>query len=99
MPIETISLLIAFAGVCLALLNNVNSARHDSARNEGRMSEIMTKLDFIGDDIKDMKASYRSLTNEIQAVRDLAIEAQESAASAHKRLDRAGIDLQDKGQA
>lgn len=93
MPTEVISIIIAFVGVCVAFVGTLANAQKDNAKAEGRMAEIVTKLDFIGDDLKDMKASYRSVTNELQAVRDIANRAQESANSAHKRLDRAGIDI------
>lgn len=92
MPTDVISIIIAFVGVCIAFVGFLANARNDSAKAEGRMGEIVTKLDFIGDDLKDLKASYRSVTSELQAVRDIATRAQESASSAHKRLDRAGID-------
>lgn len=94
MPIEVISLLIAFAGVCLAFVGSISNARKDSEQEAGRMAEIMAKLDFIGNDIKDIKADYRSVTSELQNVRDIAIQARASASSAHKRLDDAGIEQQ-----
>ncbi len=92
MPTEVISLVIAFVGVCIAFMGSLSSSRKDSERAAGRMSEVIAKLDFISDDLKDMKADYRRTMNELQEVRDIAIQAKASAASAHKRLDSAGIE-------
>ena len=93
MPTEVISLVIAFVGVCIAFMGSLSNSRKDSERAAGRMSEVIAKLDFISDDLKDMKADYRRTMTELQEVRDIAIQAKASAASAHKRLDSAGIEF------
>jgi outer membrane murein-binding lipoprotein Lpp len=92
MPTEVISLVIAFVGVCIAFAGSLGNARKDSERAAGRISEVIAKLDFISDDLKEMKADYRSVTRELQDVRDIAVRAKASADSAHKRLDSAGIE-------
>jgi outer membrane murein-binding lipoprotein Lpp len=92
MPIEVISVVIAFVGACIAFAGMLGNARKDSDRAAGRMSEVIAKLDFIGDDIKEMKADYRNVSTELKEVRDIAVRAKASADSAHKRLDSAGID-------
>ena len=92
MPSETISLVIAFVGVCIAFAGSLSNARKDSERAAGRISEVIAKLDFISDDLKDIKADYRSVTRELQDVREIALKAAASADSAHKRIDGAGID-------
>lgn len=92
MPTEVISLIIAFVGVCIAFMGSLSNSRKDGEREAGRISEVIAKLDFISDDLKDMKADYRSVARELQDVREIAVKAQASAASAHKRIDSAGID-------
>jgi hypothetical protein len=92
MPTETISLIIAFLGVCIAFATSMSNARKDASKAEGRMGEIITKLDFISDDLKDIKADYRRISVELQEVRDIAVRAQASAASAHKRIDSADLE-------
>lgn len=92
MSTEVISLVIAFVGVCIAFIGFLGNARKDSERAAGRMSEVIAKLDFISDDLKEIKADYRSVTRELQDVRDIAVRAKASADSAHKRLDSAGIE-------
>lgn len=91
MPTEVISLVIAFVGVCIAFMGSLSNSRKDSERAAGRISEIIAKLDFISDDLKDMKADYRSVMAELQSVRDIAVKAMASADTANKRLDGAGI--------
>lgn len=92
MPTEIISLVIAFVGVCIAFIGFLGSARKDSEQAAGRMSQVIAKLDFIADDLKDMKADYRNVMRELQDVRDIAVKAMTSADNANKRLDGAGID-------
>ena len=92
MPTEVISIVIAFVGACIAFAGMLANARKESDQAAGRMSEVIAKLDFIGDDIKEMKADYRTVQTELREVRDLAVRAKASADSAHKRLDSAGID-------
>ncbi len=92
MPTEVISLVIAFAGACIAFAGMLGNARKESDAAAGRISEVIAKLDFIGDDIKEMKADYRNVATELKEVRDIAVRAKASADSAHKRLDSAGID-------
>lgn len=92
MPTEVISLLIAFCSICIAFANSLGNSRKDASAAEGRMTQVITKLDFISDDLKDIKADYRRVSVELQDVRDIAVKAQASAASAHKRIDSADID-------
>ena len=87
MPTEMLSLLVAFVGVCIAFASSLSNGRKDAERTAGRMSEVIARLDFISDDIKDIKADYRSITNKLQTVRDIAVGAKVSADSAHKRID------------
>lgn len=92
MPTDVISLVIAFMGVCVAFASSLGNSRKDAERTAGRISEVIAKLDFISDDLKEMKADYRSVTRELQDVREIAIEAKASADSAHRRIDSAGLD-------
>lgn len=92
MPTELLSLLVAFVGVCIAFMGSLSNSRKDSERAAGRISEVITKLDFISDDLKDMKADYRRITSEMQEVREIAVQAKASAETANKRIDSAGLD-------
>lgn len=76
-----IGLLIAVA----TLMINNKKSNDEHAKREGTMS---TKLDFIGSDIKDIKADQRVIQRDISEVRDIALQARDRAEAAHNRLDR-----------
>lgn len=79
--VGVVGLLVAVA--TLMLSNKKTNDEH--AKREGTMG---TKLDFIGSDIKDIKADQRVIQRDINEVRDIAIRARDRAEAAHNRLDR-----------
>ena len=79
--VGVVGLLVAVA--TLMLSNKKTNDKH--AKREGTMG---TKLDFIGSDIKDIKADQRVIQRDINEVRDIAIRARDRAEAAHNRLDR-----------
>ncbi len=48
---------------------------------------LMTKLENIADDVKDIKRDYRETRTEVQNLRDRVIAVEQSLKSYHKRLD------------
>ncbi len=72
------------------LRGNVRADRQDAETQ----AETSTKLDFIANDLKDIKAENRRYSSELRDVREIAVHARERADAAHERLDRAGIDKQ-----
>lgn len=92
MPIEYITLLISVCSVGIAFAVFMRNSRHDSGKQDQHNAEVVTKLDFIGEDVKDVKADQRAFQSQINDVRTIAINAYDKAESAHNRLDRAGID-------
>lgn len=83
----TVSAAVALASLVVAIVAAASSRSRANAKAEGRISEVLTKLDFIADDLKEIKANYRKMADELQNVRDMAVAARESAKNAHKRLD------------
>lgn len=79
--VGVIGLLIAVA----TLMMNNKKNTDEAAKREGTMG---TKLDFIGSDIKDIKADQRVIQRDINEVRDIALHARDRAEAAHNRLDR-----------
>jgi hypothetical protein len=87
----------------LALATYMRGGKQVVQGDAAERAETNLKLDFIGNDVKDIKAENRRTASEIQKmrenhtaelgeVRDIAIHAQERADAAHNRMDRAGID-------
>lgn len=81
-----LALIVAFA----TWLAKTRTERGEDMAEDAR---VMVKLDFIGDDVKDIKAEYRNFREELKEVRAIAVRAEESATAAHRRLDRAGVDI------
>lgn len=82
----------AVIGCVIAVLGFFRTGRSDVKADGTLSGEILTKLDFMQDDVKDIKAEYRRTREDIDEVRGIAMHAQERADAAHNRLDRAGVD-------
>ena len=102
-----VSLTVAIMGALIALAtylrNGKKDAKAESQREASRDAEIvkrdteiMTKLDFLGNDLKDIKADNRRTRDEVAEVRKIAQHASERADAAHRRLDRAGVDAKEQ---
>lgn len=76
----------------IALIALVSTINKDGNEGAASHAEVITKLDFIINDTKDLKAEMRSSRDEISRLRTKVEHATERAEAAHRRLDRAGID-------
>lgn len=88
-----VSVTIAVMSAVIALATYVRGGKHDISNDAAQDAEVITKLDFVINDLKDIKADGRRNKTEINEVRQIALHAQERANAAHNRLDRAGIDI------
>lgn len=48
---------------------------------------LLTKLENISDDLKDIKRDYRDTRSEVQSLRERVVAVEASLKSYHKRLD------------
>lgn len=83
---------IALLSLVVAFVTWLNKTKQDSGKQDAHNASISTKLDFIGEDVKDIKADQRSSRQEIAEVRNIATHASERAEAAHNRLDRIHIE-------
>lgn len=97
-----IALLISAMACGAALVGAFRNSRKDTSADAAEGAVVVTKLDFIGNDLKDLKAEYRATRNEVKEAHDLAErareranEAYEHADAAHRRLDRSKVDTQE----
>lgn len=88
-----VSITIAAMAAVIALATYVRGGKSEAKGDAAKDAEVITKLDFIGNDLKDIKADNRRTKSEVNEVRQIAMHAQERADAAHNRLDRAGIDV------
>lgn len=89
-----VSLTVAIIGCVLGVGTFLRGDRGEVKTDAAKNAEVITKLDFMSNDLKDIKADNRRTKSEINEVRQIAQHAQERADAAHNRLDRAGIDQQ-----
>ena len=83
-----VSTFVGAGGLLIAvvtLMLNSKKTNDEHAKQEGTVG---AKLDFIGSDIKDIKADQRIIQRDISDVRNIALRAQDRAEAAHNRLDR-----------
>lgn len=97
-----IALLVSALACGAALSGAFRNSKKDTSDDAAESAVVVTKLDFIGNDLKDLKAEYRATRNEVKEAHDLAErareranEAYEHADAAHRRLDRTKIDIQE----
>lgn len=84
---------ISFCAFLVAFASLLGNSRKDAAKNEANMSELKTSIEFIKDKLNDMDKRFVRYERDVQDAKEIAIYARERAESAHKRLDRAGIDM------
>lgn len=91
MDIATISIIIAIIGCLVGVSGWIRNVRSDVEEKEGETSEIKTSLDFISNDIKDLKVDVRAFNRDLQDVRTIAISAENEAKRANDRIDRLNL--------
>lgn len=87
----TISIIIAIIGCLVGISGWVRNLRSDAEKEEGETSEIKTSLDFISNDIKDLKVDVRAFNRDLQDVRTIAVSAENEAKRANDRIDRLNL--------
>ena len=82
-----VSTAVGIIGALVGLFSFLNGRQKDSNSQASFDSEVKTKLDFIGDDVKDIKAESRMFRNELGEVRETANRALSEAQKANERID------------
>ena len=90
-----LSLLLSGISVAFAIFFGISSkSRNDKKDTEQETEDraathtlLMTKLENIADDVKDIKRDYRETNAEVQNLRERVIAVEQSLKSYHKRLD------------
>ena len=86
-----LSLLISGISVAFAIYFGIaNKNRNSNKDLEERVkadTRLMTKLDMIADDLKDIKRENEARREEIENVKERVIKVEQSLKAYHKRLD------------
>ena len=83
----TLTLLVAIIGCIVGLAGWYRNSKEDSEEQATRSAEIATKLDFLANDTKDVKAELRAQRSDNMETKQIALNAKASAEAAHDRLD------------
>ena len=97
MDISTISIIIAIVGCLVGAAGWLRNTRTDISQQKAAESEIKTKLDFMSNDIKEVKVDIRSFSRDLQDVRTIAVSAEAEAKRANTRKDSL-IEKEKKGE-
>lgn len=95
-----ISLLLSGISVAFAIFFGISSKSRNERKDTEQETEdrasthtlLMTKLENIADDVKDIKRDYRETNIEVQNLRERVVAVEQSLKSYHKRLDGKKID-------
>ena len=88
MDVTTISIIIAVIGCLVGAAGWLRNTKSDAGQQQATESEIKTKLDFISNDMKEIKVDLRAFSRDLQEVRTIAIAAEKEASRANTRIDR-----------
>lgn len=76
-----------FSAVSSKLRNDRKDTESEAEEKAGTHTLLMTKLENIADDVKDIKRDYRETNVEVQKLRERVVAVEQSLKSYHKRLD------------
>lgn len=90
-----ISLLLSGISVAFAIFFGISSKSRNDRKDTEQETEdratthtlLMTKLENIGEDVKEIKRDNRETRSEVQNLRDRVVAVEQSLKSYHKRLD------------
>ena len=83
----SITLLVSIVGAIIAISDWIGGEKKKASAQESHNATVLTKLEFISDDLRDIKSDQKAFKQEVREARDIAQHALERAESAHSRLD------------
>lgn len=77
------------------VIKNEKESKEEAKEEASCNTRIETKIDYIGKDINDIKMDFRAQATKISIIEERVTRVEESAKSAHKRLDGIGEDYKE----
>lgn len=93
MPLDELMFVIGVIGCVVGVRTYFFNQRKEAKGDEHTITAVVTKLDFISEDVKDIKADQRAFQRDMNEIRSIALNAKERADAAHRRLDSIGLDM------
>lgn len=82
-----VTIIVSAVSLLLALLAWRRNAKVDDKKDAGQMTEIIVKLEIMKDDIKEIKLDLKEVKGDIENIKERLLIVEQSAKSAHKRID------------
>lgn len=82
-----ISILAVVCSVSMLIITLRKNNKTDTKIQTTEMTTVIVKLEAINATVSDIRSDMKSLKNDVQDLRDRVIIVEQSAKSAHKRLD------------
>jgi len=92
LPLDELMFVIGIIGCVVGVCTYFFNQRKEARGDEHTITAVVTKLDFISEDVKDIKADQRAFQRDINEIRSIALNARDRADEAHRRLDSIGLD-------
>ncbi len=87
----TLGDVLPYFSIIIAAIALGRNLRQDTKNDEGRISEILVKIEIMQSDLKEIKADFKTeikgLRSDIETLKEKIIKVEASASSAHKRID------------
>lgn len=85
--VSTLTFVTVIIGCVIAVCTFFFDRKNEAKTDEHVSTSLTTKLDFISEDIKDIKADQRVFQRDINDVRAIALDAKARADTANRRID------------
>jgi peptidoglycan hydrolase CwlO-like protein len=83
----SIALICSVAGAVIGIAGFIRLSKKDTQDETSSFTRVETKLDYIGKDVSDIKADFRTHATKISDIEQRVARVEESAKSAHHRID------------
>lgn len=85
------SIIISALALAFAVYQGIIGIRRNRSKDDKKdaveMTTVIVKLENISNGISDIKIDMKNMGNEVRELRDRVIKAEDSAKSAHRRID------------
>lgn len=86
-----LSIVISVLSVSFALYSGISNLKRndkkDTAEETAQLTTVIVKLENIGDGVSEIKSDMKNVKGEVQELRERLVAVEQSAKSAHRRLD------------
>lgn len=86
-----LSIVISVLSVSFALYSGISNLKRndkkDTAEETAQLTTVIVKLENIGDGVSEIKSDMKNVKGEVQELRERLVVVEQSAKSAHHRLD------------